>query len=82
MLFSHVFSHKEFSHSVIVPKLAIFAVQMLFFWCGEQKKFERAVQTFARVLPPYGPVLKKQSAVQKSVAFSSGGGVCVCRSLS
>ncbi len=38
---------------------------MLFFWCAEQKKIERAVQTFAAlwrkfgrlmpwVLPPYG----------------------------
>jgi len=95
---------------------AIFAVQMLFlqykcyfcstntifFWCAEQKKFERAVQTFAvlwlkfchlmarvlpqyKLLPTYGasfaalwPSTKKQSAVQKSVAFSGGGeGVCV-----
>jgi len=45
-------------------KNAIFEVQMLFFWCAEQKKFERAVQTFAalwdkfrcslaQALPPY-----------------------------
>jgi len=43
---------------------AIFAVQMLFFWCAEQKNFELTVQTFAalwlkfchlvtQVLPPY-----------------------------
>jgi len=43
---------------------AIFAVQMLFFWCAKQKKFESAVQTFvalwckffrlmAQVLPQY-----------------------------
>jgi len=34
--------------------IAIFAVQMLFFWCAGKKKFERAVQTFATSLPPYG----------------------------
>jgi len=30
---------------------AIFAVQMLFFWCAAQKKFGCAVQ---KLLPPYG----------------------------
>jgi hypothetical protein len=40
--------------------IAIFAVQMLFFWCAVQifwcagkNIFERAVQTFAASLPPF-----------------------------
>ncbi len=55
---------------------AIFEIQMLFFWCAEQKKFERAVQTFAafwrefcrrmtRVLPPYKQVLPPYGPVLK-----------------
>jgi len=54
-----------------------------------KKIFDRAVQTFAASLPPYGasfaalqqefcsalvPSTNKQSAVQKSVAFSLDGG--------
>ncbi len=52
---------------------AIFAVQMLFFWCAEQKKMLRAVQTFAALWPS----TNKQSAVQKSVAVLLGRGVKV-----
>jgi len=53
---------------------------MLFFWCAEQKKLSAQY----KLLPLYGaifaallPSSNKQSAVQKSVAFSRGGGGCV-----
>jgi len=61
---------------------------MLFFWCAEQKNFERAVQTFAafmaQVLPPYGasfaalwPSTNKQSTVQNPGSNFFWGCVCV-----
>jgi len=56
---------------------AIFAVQMLFFWCGEKKIWVCSTnfcRLMAQVLLPYGPVLINRAQYKSLLHFLGGGG--------